>query len=224
MSTSIVIPAYGRWDLLHTLLYDLYKNCSLIEEVIVVDNGNVGVNSDVLDGLAWWKNTNMLPLEVINLETNVGFLQASNLGMKSALEDNIILISTDVRVHKDIVEFMKLSQPQYIVGGRLLDWDTGWNAIGDKVFPYLEGWILGASKETWRTLDYFDPLFAPNDMEDVDFSAKAVFWDYQLSTFPEGYVTHIGAQTLGYGTKRENITKVNKEKFGVKWSSLLNLK
>lgn len=224
MSTSIVIPAYGRWDLLHTLLFDLYKNCSLIEEVIVVDNGNEGVNPDMLNGLAWWKSANMLPLEVIYLKENIGFLRASNLGLKSAIEDKVILISTDVRVHKDIVEYMKLSQPQYVVGGRLLDWDTGWNAVGNRVFPYLEGWILGASKEAWQTLGYFDEQYAPNDMEDVDLSTQAIFWDYHLSTFPEGYVSHIGAQSISYGDERETVTKKNKERFGSKWSSLLNLK
>lgn len=222
MSTSIVIPAYGRFDLLHVLLYDLYKNCSLIEEVIVVNDKPD--DKDTRNGLAWWKTTNMLPIEVIETEENLGFLRSSNLGMRSALEDNIILISTDVRVHKDITEFMKLSQPQYIVGGRLLDWDTGWNAIGDRVFPYLEGWLLGASKETWRTLDYFDELYVPNDCEDIDFSTKAIYWDYQLSTFPEGYVSHVGAQSIPYGDIREAGTKINKKRFEEKWSLLLNLK
>lgn len=218
MTTSVVIPAYGRWDLLHQLLNDLYRNCSLIEEVVVVDNGNINKYPDMISGLAWWKSTNMLPLEIIHLEENVGFLRASNIGIKSAVEDNVILISTDVRVHKDIVEFMKLSQPQYIVGGRLLDWDTGWNTIGNKIYPYLEGWILGASKEAWTLLGEFDDIFAPNDMDDVDFSTKAIFWDYHLTTFPEGYVSHLGAQTIGYGEERENITKINKKKFENKWS------
>lgn len=222
MSTSIVIPAYGRWDLLHVLLYDLYKNCSLIEEVIIVND--LPEDKDTRNGLAWWKSTNMLPIEVIETPENLGFLRSANLGLKSAVEDNVILISTDVRVHKDIVEYMKLSQPQYIVGGRLLDWNTGWNAIGDRVFPYLEGWILAASQETWRTLDYFDDIYAPNDMEDVDFSTKATFWDYQLSTFPEGYVSHLGSQSIPYGDAREAGTKKNKERFGEKWSLALNLK
>lgn len=222
MSTSIVIPAYGRWDLLHILLYDLYKNCSLIEEVIIVNDKPD--DKDTRNGLAWWKTSNMLPIEVIETEENLGFLKASNLGIQSALEDNIILISTDVRVHKDIVQYVGLSQSQYIIGGRLLDWDTGWNAIGDRIFPYLEGWILGASAEAWRTLDYFDTLFTPNDMEDVDFSTKAIYWDYQLSTFPEGYVSHEGSQSIPYGDAREAGTKINKKRFEEKWSLILNTK
>jgi len=216
MSTSIVIPAYGRWDLLHVLLYDLYKNCSLIEEVIIVND--LPEDKDTRNGLAWWKSTNMLPIEVIETPENLGFLRSANLGLKSAVEDTVILISTDVRVHKDIVEYMKLSQPQYIVGGRLLDWDTGWNAIGDRVFPYLEGWILGASKEAWQTLGYFDEQYAPNDYEDIDLSTTAITLDCHLTTFPDGYVSHIGAQSISYGDEREKGTKINKEKFGKKWA------
>ena len=222
MTTSIVIPVYNRWDLLHVLLYDIYKNCSLVEEILIVND--CSPDPSVRNGLAWWKTTNMLPIEVIETPENLGFLRSANLGLKSAVEDKVILISTDVRVHKDIVEFMELSQPQYIVGGRLLDFDTGWNRINDTVFPYLEGWILGASKETWKTLGYFDERYAPCDFEDVDFSTQAIFWDYHLSTFPEGYVSHIGAQSISYGDEREAVTKKNKERFGEKWSSILNLK
>ncbi len=217
MTTSVVIPAYGRWDLLHQLLNDLYRNCSLIEEVIIVNDKPD--DQDTRNGLAWWRKTNMLPLEIIETPENLGFLRASNLGLKSAVEDNVILISTDVRVYKDIVEFMKLSQPQYVVGGKLLDFNTGWNAIGEKIYPYLEGWLLGATKETWTTLGYFDEIYAPNDYEDLDFSTKAIFWDYHLSTFPEGYVSHLGSQSIPYGDAREAITKENRKKFEKKWLS-----
>lgn len=216
MTTSVVIPVYGQWHLLHQLLNDLYHNCSLIEEILIINDKPD--DQDTRNGLAWWKKTNMLPLEIIDTPENLGFLRASNLGLKSAVEDNVILISTDVRVHKDIVEFMKLSQPQYVVGGKLLDFNTGWNTIGDKIYPYLEGWLLGATKETWTTLGYFDEQYAPNDYEDLDFSTKAIFWDYHLSTFPEGYVSHLGSQSIPYGDAREAITKENRKKFISKWS------
>lgn len=215
MSTSIVIPVYGRWDLLHVLLYDLYRNCSWIEEVIIVNDKPE--DADTRNGLAWWKTTKMLPIEVIETPENLGFLRSANLGLKSAVEDNVILISTDVRVHKDIVEFLKLSQPQYIVGGRLLDFQTGWNNFGDKTFPYLEGWILGASRQAWKEIGYFDERFIPNDYEDIDLSTMALSMDYHLSTFPEGYVSHIGAQSISYGDKRETGTKINQRKFAEKW-------
>lgn len=219
MSTSIVIPVYGRWDLLHVLLYDLYKNCSLIEEVIIVNNGNEHNNPDVLNGLAWWISTNMLPIEVLDIPENIGFLKASNVGLKHAVEDNVVLISTDVRVHKDIIQEMNNPyNPNFIYGGKLLDWDTGWNTFNGKIYRYLEGWILAADKRAWKELDYFDERFAPNDMEDIDFSTKALEHNFILGTFPEGYVSHLGAQSIPYGDEREAGTKINKKKFIEKWS------
>lgn len=215
MSTSIVIPVYGRFDLLHQLLYDLYQHCSLIEEVIIINDKPD--DKDVRNGLAWWKTTNMLPIEVIETPENLGFLRASNLGLKSAVEDNVFLISTDVRIHKDIIEYGNKNLGSFLVGGRLIDWDTGWNTFNGKIYRYLEGWLLGADKRAWEELDYFDERFAPNDMEDVDFSTKALEHDFILGIFPEGYVSHIGAQSIPYGDKREITTKANKEKFRQKW-------
>lgn len=220
MSTSVVIPVYGRTDLLHQLLFDLYKNCSLIEEVIIVNDKPE--DRDVQRNLIWWKTTNMLPIEVIETPENLGFLRASNLGLKQAVEDNIVLVSTDVRVHKDIIQEMNNPyNPNVVYGGKLLDWDTGWNAFNGKIYRYLEGWILAADRQAWKELDYFDERFAPNDMEDIDFSTKALEHNFILGTFPEGYVSHLGAQSIPYGDEREAGTKINKKKFEEKWLQTL---
>ncbi len=214
-SVSVVIPCFNKWHLTHQLLFDLYKNCSLIEEVIVVDNGST--EKEIKDGLAWWATTHMLPIETITLKENVGFLRAANIGLKAAVEDVVCLVSNDVRVRGDVISFLHTASRSFIWGGRLLDWDTGWNTFNGKIFPYLEGWILAADNRAWKELDYFDELFAPNDMEDVDFSTKARNNNFILGVFPDGYVEHIGAQTIGYGTERENTTIKNKKKFEEKW-------
>lgn len=216
-SVSIVIPCYNHWELTHQLLFDIYKNCSPVSEVIVVDDKSP--DKAVQDGLSWWSNTHMLPIETISLKENVGFLRAANTGLKAADGDVICLISNDVRVRKDLVSFLSSANRTAIWGGRLLDWDTGWNTFNGKTFPYLEGWILAADKRAWKELDYFDELYCPNDMEDVDLSAKAVSQNFLLHIFPEGYVEHVGAQTIGYGDARESITKINQKKFEAKWIS-----
>lgn len=218
-SFSFVIPCWNHYNLLHQILFDIYQKCSRgpIKEVIVMDNGST--DQDFADGIDWWKTNGMLPIRHLRTRENVGFLRASNIGLKKAEGDIICLISDDVRIHKDIVASILSFDPieLLLIGGRLLDWDTGWNTFDGRVFPYLEGWLLAAHRDVWSTIDYFDELYAPNDMEDVDISTKAIECGYSLATLPENYTTHIGAQSIGYSPEREALTKINKEKFRNKW-------
>lgn len=209
MTFSFVIPAYKRWDLVHQLLFDIYKRCTRPDEVIVMDN--CGTDDTFNKGMEWWMETGLLPIEHVINKKDLGFLLNSNKGLKRAKGDVVCLVSTDVRIYQDLVSFPVVAGSLY--GGRLLDWDTGWNFGRD----YLEGWCLTTTKEDWQELDYFDEQFAPNDMEDVDLSCKAMKLGMNLLTYPDGYVSHIGSQSIPYGDEREAITKVNKEKFRKKW-------
>ena len=213
MKFSFVIPTYNSWRLLHQLLYDIYRNCSPVHEVIIMDNGK---DQETTDGIEWWMMTQMLPIRYERNKENLGFLLSSNKGLKKATGDIVALISTDVRINKDVVQDVSLVLNQiqnYLVGGRLLGWDTGWN-FGHS---YLEGWFLCAKRDVWKDLDYFDEQYAPNDMEDVDLSMKAKSLGFDLFALNEDYLTHMGSQTLSYGEDRERLTKINKKKFEEKW-------
>ena len=214
---SIVIPNYNRWDLTHILLFGLYQRCASIDEIIVVNDGCTQEES--FSGLDWWKSTELLPVRELRLKKNVGFLKASNAGMKQATGDIIILISNDVIVRGDIVLRIRhiLEDKKAFVGGRLLDWNTGWNEFDGRIFPYLEGWLLAASTLSWEELDYFDGRYAPHDYEDVDISTNAISKGYQLVALPEDLTFHQSASTIGYNPEREELTKQNREKFREKW-------
>lgn len=218
-SVSVVIPVYNNWQGCHQLLYDLYHRCSLIEEVIVVNDASP--DSDVLSGLKWWKSTNMLPIDVIDLKENLGFLRASNLGIKEAMEDVVCLISTDVRVYGDFVaELKKLDNEQrmWLAGGRLYELSTGWNDFDGRIFNYLEGWLLAARKNAWEDLGYFDERYVPCDFEDIDLSTTALSKDYTLHSLElDCPLEHGGGHSIKYGEEREKITKQNREKFRKKW-------
>lgn len=210
MKFSFVIPAYNNYKLLHQLLWDIYKNCSMPYEVIVSDDGD---DRETIDGLKWWgQESKLLPIKHYRHE-NIGFLENSNYGLQIARGDVVCLVSTDVRIHKDIV----IDTGFDLWGGRYLDFDTGWNNFNGKIFPYLEGWLLMARKSIWEQLEYFDERFAPNDYEDIDLSTKAFSLEIPVTHFVDGYVSHIGAQSIGYSSEREELTKINREKFRKKW-------
>lgn len=216
---SFVIPVFNKYSLLHQCLFDIYQKCSSVDEVIIADNGST--DADFYAGLDWWKKGDMLPIRHLHIKENVGFLKASNIGIKKATGDVICLISNDVRIYKDIVKgiFDKLSGwgGGALVGGRFIDWDTGWNQFNNRVFGYLEGWLLATTKDAWSELGYFDEIYIPNDFEDVDLSTKAVSLKYELIALPEDMTHHIGGQSIGFNSEREAITLANKEKFKQKW-------
>jgi GT2 family glycosyltransferase len=208
---------------LHQILWDIYDKCqpsiSSILEVIVVDDCSDAL--DYHDGLEWWKGNGMLPIRHVRMNKNVGFLKASNTGLKKADGDVVCLISNDVRIYKDIVRgiFDKISgwPVPVLVGGRLLDWNTGWNEFDGKIFNYLEGWLLATTKYAWSELFYFDEQFVPHDFEDVSLSTKALSLGYELIELPSEMTHHLSGQSIGFSSEREDITKRNREIFKQLW-------
>lgn len=215
---SIVILNYDRYDLVHQLLFDIYKNCTRPDEVLVVNNGCTQEES--FTGLEWWMKAGHLPVRELRIDENIGFLLGANEGLKEATGDIIILISNDVRVMGDIIlriQNIINGTSDVLIGGRVLDWDTGWNKFDKELFPYVEGWLLAAHRESWIELGYFDERYAPNDYEDLDISTTARDKGYELVALPEDITVHQSAQTIGYNAKREALTKINREKFKDKW-------
>lgn len=215
---SIVILNYNGWQMTHNLLFDLYKHCASIDEVLVVNNGCTEAES--FTGLQWWMDKPMLPVRELRIDKNVGFLLAANAGMREATGDIIILISNDVRIRGDIVlriRYQLKNLYKCLIGGKFLSFDTGWNTFDGVTFPYAEGWILATWADNWEELGYFDERYAPNDFEDVDLSTTAQRLGYVIVPLPEDIAQHISGQTLQYNPEREELTKRNREKFREKW-------
>lgn len=215
---SIVIPTYNHYDLLHQLLFDIYRSCKHVDEVVVVNDDST--DQDYYDGLDWWMSNGMLPIRHIKMKKNGGFILSSNCGIKNAKSDIICLLSSDVKVGSDIsqtIPSLLNTEQKCLVGGRIIDWDSGWNRFGNTVYPYLEGWLLAATKENWQELGLLDEDLVPNDFEDVALSTKALQMNYVLVPLDDSRIVHIGGQSIGYNPEREAITRRNQEKFRVKY-------
>jgi GT2 family glycosyltransferase len=217
---SVVIPAYNGWNMTHSLLFDIYNNFPQDMEVIVVDD--CSTDEEVMSGLNWWQ-TGVLKnrLRVIRNEKNVGFLRTANLGVSKATGDIIMLISNDVKISDKTVvpnleEILKKAEVSTLVGNRLLDYDTGWNTIDGKVYPYLEGWFLSFKKSDWEDWGGFDTRYDACDCEDLDLSTTVVNKGGNLVLLG-AEMLHLGAQTYGYTPEREANTKINQERWREKW-------
>lgn len=219
MSASVVIPCFNGWSLTHALLMNIYRYFPPDAEVIVVDD--CSTDKEVSTGLSWWKESLLKGrLTVYVNEANCGFLRTSNFGVSKATNDIVFLISNDVQissknVHDKICKELETTEG-ILVGARLLDMDTGWNRFGDRIFPYLEGWLLAFHKSDWLSLGGFDERYRPYDFEDVDISTTFLAKGGKLVGVDVDAV-HLGAQTYKYSPEREAQTKRNQKKFEEKW-------
>ena len=225
-NVHIVIPIFNNWDGCHSLLWDLQRReKNNISSILLVDD--CSTDPEVAGGIKWWTSEYGSPflIDHVHLGENVGFLEASNIGIamtglkNPTKEDIIILMSTDVRVQMEFIPQVTeiLQYPKKLVGGILYTNSTGWNKFGDRIFQYLEGWLLATTSQNWAELGMFDRQFMPNDFEDMDLSTRALEMGYELIPLNNPGLQHIGAQSIGYNDRRLEITNKNKKKFQEKW-------
>lgn len=87
---SVIIPTYKEPEALDLCLTSAIKGQTQKNQIIVVVDGFYDINKEVLE-------KHKEHIDVLNLEENVGFCRANNLGVYNA-ESNVILIAQDDNV------------------------------------------------------------------------------------------------------------------------------
>lgn len=232
MKISIVIPFYGKWELVHRRLMELWSHSLQAHpdsEVILIDDASPPAkkpSDEYLGGVKWWQDG---PLEnrlrYYRNKENKGFGGSMNTGAKIAIKngaDAIILLSNDVTLMgdcvKDVATLLELDR-FVVIGGEVLYNDTGWNNLeGCGVVPYANGWFLAFDAGVWEQLGGFDPAFGRYDYEDLDLSTTAQFLGMKLA--PIGTkLRHAGGQTIkDLPETRADLTFRNRVIWRQKWA------
>lgn len=224
MTLSIVIPVYNRWDLVHSLLFDIHNTIQDIEyEIIVVDDKSTDI--DIGSGIGWWQKSGLhKTLRYISHTTNKGFSATCNTGIKAAKMDNVAVVSSDVGIKRpwmSILDSLLYLNSTGIYGGDYIKYDTKWNDIPELggIIPYLAGWFIATSRSNWIKLRGFDEGFYRFDYEDVELSYRASKMGFLLEEFPKKCFIHVGGASINQlDLNRQEITLKNRQYFIDKWS------
>lgn len=226
MKSAIIIPYFGRYDLVHARLMEMYSHCPASEIVLVND---CSPSADCETGPAWWQSGPLKGrLRYYKNKENKGFGYSMNVGAEIAIKngaDILIFLSNDVIVKSDIskdaIELVEQHSNPILIGGMIWYNDTGWNNMPNVgVVPYADGWLLACHKDTWRILGGFDGSFGRADFEDVDLSTTAWYKGVKIIPFAKVKVQHLGGQTVNRAMPdRYAHTLMNKEVWIKKWET-----
>ena len=220
MKVSVVIPQYKHYDLLHQVIFDLYKYCRQdVDEIVIVDDASN--DPDLDDYIKIGMGMRFFPTRVFTNNENIGFLKTVNRGVEKASGDIVVILSNDVRIYKNICkeikEFLQANE-KLILGARLIDFNSGWNEFRGRIYQYLEGWLIACTKKAWNELGGFDERYGLSDFEDVDFSTTAIKFGYSLVELSDGARHDHPASSYGFNPEREIRTKKNRKLFEEKWT------
>jgi glycosyltransferase involved in cell wall biosynthesis len=139
-SLSIITPWYGPNSV--ALMADYYAAVQGAQ-VITVDNASEHAIAQQLSAM-----TTELGGEYIRNNTNVGFAAANNQGYARATGDIVIFLNSDIAAPAGWLNAVAADvQPGALYGPSLAQ-----QLIYGMWLPYLEGWCIAATRETWDGL------------------------------------------------------------------------
>jgi len=205
---SIIIVNTNNRKLLEECVGSIYSSTSKISfEIIVSDNGST-------DGSQAMVKSKFPKVKLLENRENLGFIKASNLGLKIANGRYLMLLNDDTIVKNNaldiLVEFMDAHPDTGACGAKLLNIDGSiqhqGGLLGKKFWlskqPVTVDFVIGAAlvvrKEVIEKVGVMDEnLYFYNDDLDWCMSIRQVGW--KIYFVPAAEIIHYG----GYSSKRK---------------------
>lgn len=216
-AASIVIPNWNGVRLLKICLPSLQKQSFKDFEVIVVDNGST-------DGSVKFINRFYPEVKVVELDKNIGFSPAVNLGIKHSQGRYIILLNNDTRVDQHCLKWLVRAAQAHpevgMVAAKLLQFHhpSLIDSAGDWIDTVGHANNIGFGEKDGSTFNKAGPVFLVTGggslikkevfdqvgmldedyfayMEDVDFSLRAQLQRFRGWFEPKAVIYHIHKAT-----------------------------
>ena len=222
-SVSIIIPVFNNVEFTMRCIESIHLRVRDQKyEIIVVDNGSTDGTHDYLRDLSS-KNSRV---KYLQNETNVGFVEACNIGAKSAQGKYILLLNNDTQVNENwleaLIDFAERTPNCGAVGSKLIYPDGRLQEAGGITFSDGNGWnygrgsdpnhpkfnfvrevdyISGASlmvrRDLWEEIGGLDMRYAPAYCEDSDLCFAIRHLGYKVFYQPRSSVVHFEGATSG---------------------------
>jgi O-antigen biosynthesis protein len=237
-SASVVIPNWNGRDLLEKYIPSIVEalSGSPDNEIIVVDNGSE-------DGSAEFLRERFPSVRVLALDRNLGFGGGSNAGFRTAKNDIVVLLNSDMRVERDFLQpllkaftdetiFSVACQIFFSDPNKLREetgltqfwWENGSLRVRHRDDPAIQvsypcayggGGSCAFDRRKFLELGGFDELLAPFYMEDTDVGYMAWKRGWKVLYQPGSVVYHEHRGTIGKRFTAAEIDLVLKKNFAL---------
>ena len=188
MKYSIVIPTYNHCDDLLIPCIDSIQKYSTMSDVelVIVANGC----SD--NTIAYVNTLTHLNVQFIWTTEALGYTKATNLGIKQATGDYVVLMNNDlVLLEQPKDQWLDMlcspfsDQNTGITGPVKFDWDCGGNTYECMAF-----WLVMMRRELFSEIGILDEIYSPGMGEDGDFCIRTTRAGYSLVGVPQNVKGH----------------------------------
>ena len=188
MKYSIVVPTYNHCaDFLVPCIDSIQKFSSMGDvELVIVANGCTD------ETIGYVHSLTHLNLKLVWTTEALGYTKATNLGIKQATGDYIVLMNNDlVLLEQPKDQWLEMLRAPFdsdkvgVTGPVKFDWDCGGNTYECMAF-----WLVMMRRELFTEIGILDEIYSPGMGEDGDFCIRATRAGYSLVGVPHDVKGH----------------------------------
>ncbi len=236
---AVIVPVFNNMQVVRRCINSVLKTLGTKDILIVVDDHSDSYTAKELQQIE--KQNKNIRL-VRNFE-NLGFVGASNRGMKLAQEDNrdVVLLNSDTIVPEGWIERLRnaayfekipaIASPLATESSHLkLTMNPGDSfSIADRLlqsvitpsYPEIvtpEGWCFYLPKAIYKQVGFLDPIFGRGYCEESDLCMRALCSGFKLRCCDNLLVFHQGK--VSFGEERSQLYNKNRKFFDRRWSKI----
>ncbi|MCF7907840.1 MAG: glycosyltransferase family 2 protein [Candidatus Omnitrophica bacterium] len=236
MSCDIIIPVWNLIDFTRDCIESVLSQTEYPFHLIVIDNGSDSETKEYLFKLAQQRKNE---ITLIRNENNLGFIKATNQGIRASKAPYLCLLNNDTIVTKGwLREMVKLATSREDIGIVNPSSNTlGCNPKrGDSLESFAEerksysgeyselAWATGfcmlIKRKIIEEVGLLDEVYGMGNFEDADFCKRAQKQGYLSVCAKAAYVHHQERRSFIRFKKFNQNFEDNKQTFYAKWGSL----
>jgi len=233
MKCDIIIPVWNQLDFTRKCIESVFKNTDYAFHLIIVDNGSNWPTKEHLDKLARDRKD---AVTLIRNEKNLGFIKASNQGIRQSRASYVCFLNNDTQVSEGwLKEMIRVAEAEEDIGivnpnsntlgckpkraetldsltKRLKSYTGEWSELA-----LATGFCMLVKRKVIQKVGLFDEIYGMGTFEDADFSKRAQGIGYLCVCARAAYVYHQERRSFIRFKRFNQDFNRNQQIFSSKW-------